>query len=88
MVFVVGLAGFLFSLDLIPLCLADGDFLSAGNAVFLLLLSALVFGGGLYQLMRLTGDGPKVARALGGSSVPLLINGSPRATRSVGYEII
>ena len=70
-VFVVCLAGFLFGLDLIPLWLVDGDFLSGGNAVFLILLSAPVVGGGLYQLLRLTGDGPKVARALGGSSVPL-----------------
>ena len=65
--------GFVLTLDFAVLWLVatPSDFLTSINLVFLGVLLAIVVGGGLYQLLRLSGDGAKVAKLLGGTLVVL-----------------
>lgn len=67
------IVGFLLALDFAMLWLVaePSDFLTEGNLLFLVMLFAIIVGGGLYQLLRLRGDGAKVAKLLGGTLVVL-----------------
>ena len=57
--------------DLLVLWVGDGAFASVGNLKFVLFLAAFIGACGLFQLHRLSGDGQKVARLLGGTVVVL-----------------
>lgn len=67
------IVGFLLALDFAMLWLVaePSDFLAEGNLLFLGALFAMIVGGGIYQLLRLRGDGAKVAKLLGGTLVVL-----------------
>lgn len=71
LVFALSLTGFITGVDLLVLWLGNGTFASVGNLKFLLLLAAFIGVCGMFQLHRLSGDGERVARLLGGSLVAL-----------------
>jgi Zn-dependent protease with chaperone function len=71
LVFAVSLGGFLVGINLAFLWLVDGTFWSGGNAFLMGMLLLIVGGCGLFQLQRLSEDGPTVARLLGGTLVVL-----------------
>lgn len=71
MVFALVLAGFVFGVDMLALWLGGGTFASSDNLEFLLFLLVFISACGLFQLHRLSGDGARVARLLGGKVVVL-----------------
>ena len=71
LVFALSITGFILGFDLLVLWVGDGAFASVGNLKFVLFLAACIGACGLFQLHRLSGDGQKVARLLGGTVVVL-----------------
>ena len=71
LVFALSITGFILGFDLLVLWVGDGAFASVGNLKFVLFLAAFIGACGLFQLHRLSGDGQKVARLLGGTVVVL-----------------
>lgn len=71
LVFALTVTGFVIGVDLLVLWLGNGEFASTDNVKFLLFLAAFIGACGLFQMYRLTGDGAKVAKLLGGTLVVL-----------------
>lgn len=71
LVFAVSLLLFLLGINLAFLWCFDGAFWSEGNALLMGVLLLIVFGCALFQLQRLSADGPTVAKLLGGTLVVL-----------------
>lgn len=71
LVFAVSLMAFLLGINLVFLWCFDGAFWSEGNAFLMGMLLLIVFGCALFQLQRLSADGPTVAKLLGGTLVVL-----------------
>ncbi len=87
--FAVVLIAFVAGVDVLVLWAGDGfaGISSPGNVKFLLVLTAFVAACGLFQLARLSGDGPKVAKLLGGRLVVLEpSDASERQFRNVATE--
>ena len=70
-VFALALAGFVLGVDMLVLRLGGGRFATSDNLEFLLFLLAFIGACGLFQFHRLSGDGARVAKLLGGKVVVL-----------------
>jgi Zn-dependent protease with chaperone function len=87
LVFAVILLGFVLGVDLFVLWLGDGTFASVGNFKLVAFLAAFICACGLFQLHRLSGDGARVAKLLGGTLVVLEpADSSLRQFRNVATE--
>lgn len=85
--FVLSISSFVLGVDLLVLWLGDGAFASVDNLKLLLFLTLFIGACGLFQLHRLSGDGGKVARLLGGTPVVLEpSNAELRQFRNVATE--
>lgn len=70
-VFALSVAGFVVGVDVLMLWLSGWPVTSAANIKFVMLLGVLIGACSLFQWRRLSGDGAKVAKLLGGRLVPL-----------------
>lgn len=68
-IFSLALLAFVLCVDLLALKLSGGDFLSAGNAKFVLCLTGVILACSLFQFHRLSGSGSRVAEAMGATRV-------------------
>lgn len=67
--FAMALLGFVLAVDILALKVFGGEFATVGNARFVLGLAGVVLACALFQYLRLSGSGTRVAEAMGAKRV-------------------